>query len=92
MASAEHPAKKRKFSVQESPPSPPQTLTPPPTPPHSQDDIKDEIRTLRECSKRIKFYLSKKDEPPFMLTLNRVISLSSLLPEGLWSWWCCFGC
>ncbi|KAK7291065.1 hypothetical protein RIF29_05934 [Crotalaria pallida] len=56
-------------SLPPSPP-PPQTLPPPPTtPPLSQEEIlakrriKDEIRSVRECVKRIRFCVSQKDGP-----------------------------
>ncbi|KAE9586208.1 putative RNA recognition motif domain, armadillo-like helical, SPOC-like domain-containing protein [Lupinus albus] len=79
MASSEQPLKKRRITVQHSLPSPPLPSqptpslppSPPPTPPLSQDEIlakrrnKDEIRSVRECLKRIRFILSKKDAPPF---------------------------
>ncbi|KAK4274633.1 hypothetical protein QN277_017827 [Acacia crassicarpa] len=82
MATAEQPPKKRRLyePLPESPPPPPpsnesiasdspspKTLTPPSTPPLSQEQInikrrnKDEVRNVYECYKRIKFCLSQND-------------------------------
>ncbi|KAG5542022.1 hypothetical protein RHGRI_021757 [Rhododendron griersonianum] len=71
MASSEQPLKKRKLSdpLAEPPPPPPQSLrqvsADPPLPP---DEVlrrrrnKEEIRTLYDCYKRIKYCLSQKDD------------------------------
>ncbi|XP_061355687.1 uncharacterized protein LOC133300193 isoform X2 [Gastrolobium bilobum] len=62
--------------VSEASPPSPQTLPTPPTPPLSQDEIlakrrnKDEIRSVYEGYKRIKFCLFKKDGP-FMFELEQ---------------------
>ncbi|CAL0332752.1 unnamed protein product [Lupinus luteus] len=71
-------------SLPPPPPPPPQSEptpslppSPPPTPPLSQDEIlakrrsKDEIRSVRECLKRIRFCLSKKDGPTSTPDLER---------------------